>query len=76
MRNAEAVVDGRVPRGTMPGGEVRNIHIAGGRYVSLLGATPYFHNPDDNSVAMVNIPAAAAYARAVCDIVLQLARRA
>jgi len=76
MRRAAAAVAGRVPRGTDPGGEARNIHLAGGRYVSLLGGTPYFHNPDDDSVAMVNIAATARYARALSDIVVQLARRA
>ena len=50
-----SVVPQRVPRGTVPGGEARNIHIGGGRYVSLLGSGPAFHTRQDRW------PAAAVY---------------
>lgn len=35
------------PIGQTPGGEARNIHAIGGRYISLLGTNPWFHHPDD-----------------------------
>src|SRR4029453_15448550 len=47
MEQSGASVAQRVPRGTVPGGEARNIHVGGGRYVSFLGSGPYFHNPLD-----------------------------
>ena len=47
LRAAGARIDAEVPRGTVPSGEARNIHVGGGRYVSLLGGSPYFHNPMD-----------------------------
>src|SRR5262249_38279270 len=36
LDEANASVRQRVPRGTVPGGEARNIHVGGGRYVSIL----------------------------------------
>jgi hypothetical protein len=63
----------RVARGTVPAGEARNIHAGGGRYVSLLGSSPYFHNPADRWPAAVDAPAVARFAGAVADLVLMLA---
>ena len=57
-QRAGAVIDQRLPRGTVPAGEARNIHVGGGRYVSLLGGSPYFHNPMDlwpQSVALDDV---------------------
>ncbi|MYJ74698.1 MAG: hypothetical protein F4089_06165 [Gammaproteobacteria bacterium] len=43
------------PLGERPGGEARNIHDLGGRYVSLLGTNPWFHHPDDRWPVTVDL---------------------
>jgi hypothetical protein len=40
-------VDRRIPRGTIPGGEAEVVHRGGGRYVSIIGRSALFHNPED-----------------------------
>ena len=62
MQNAGARIDARIPQGTVPGGEARNIHVGGGRYVSLLGNGPYFHNPMDLWPQSVDLDAVVSYA--------------
>lgn len=64
----------RVPRGTVPGGEARNIHVGGGRYVSVLGSSPMFHNIDDRWPAAVDVDAVATFASAVASVAVSLAR--
>jgi hypothetical protein len=72
VRAGTSVAD-RVPRGTVPAGEARNIHVGGGRYVSLLGSGPYFHSLADRWPVAVDAPAVARYAAAVADLVVTLA---
>ena len=74
MRIAGARIDTRVPRGTVPGGEARNIHVGGGRYISLLGSGPYFHNPFDLWPQAVDLGAVVKYAAATVELTLRLAR--
>ena len=74
MQKASARIDGRVPRGTVPGGEARNIHVGGGRYVSLLGSGPYFHNPLDLWPQAVNLDAVLNYANATRELAIALAK--
>ncbi len=74
MQAAGARVDTRVPRGTVPSGEARNIHVGGGRYVSLLGSSPYFHNPFDLWPQAVDLEAVVKYAAAITQLTLVLAR--
>jgi hypothetical protein len=74
LQKAGARVDARVPRGQVPGGEARNIHVAGGRYVSLLGSGPYFHNPLDLWPTSVDLDAVTQYAAATTELTLALAR--
>ncbi len=62
----------RVPRGTVPAGEARNIHLGGGRYVSLLGSNPFFHSQADRWPAAVDAAAVARFASAVADLVVSL----
>ena len=69
-----ARIDARVPRGTVPSGEARNIHVGGGRYVSLLGSSPYFHNPFDLWPQAVDLDAVLQYAAATVELTLRLAR--
>jgi hypothetical protein len=74
LGRARAEVQQRVPRGTVPAGEARNIHLGGGRYVSLLGSSPFFHNEADRWPAAVDAAAAARYAAAIADLAVVLAR--
>jgi hypothetical protein len=69
-----ARIDRRLPRGSVPAGEARNIHVGGGRYVSLLGSGPYFHNPLDLWPSAVDINAVMQYAAATTELTLALAR--
>jgi hypothetical protein len=72
LARANAVVAQHVPRGTVPGGEARNIHVGGGRYVSLLGGSPFFHNLADRWPDAVNVTAVAQFAAAVSDVATTL----
>ena len=74
LARAGAALDGRVPRGTVPGGEARNIHVGGGRYISMLGSSPYFHNPMDLWPTAVDLDAVVRYTEAAAQIALALAR--
>ncbi|MFN7980555.1 MAG: hypothetical protein U0Q11_01740 [Vicinamibacterales bacterium] len=74
LSRAGATLDGRVPRGTVPSGEARNIHVGGGRYVSMLGSGPYFHNPLDLWPTAVDLDAVTRYADAATQLALTLAR--
>jgi hypothetical protein len=75
LTRAGARVQPPVPRGTVPGGEARNIHVGGGRYLSLLGSSPFFHNAADRWPAAVDVPAVARFARAFADVAATLATR-
>ncbi len=69
-----ASVTQRVPRGTVPAGEARNIHVGGGRYVSLVGGSPAFHTQQDRWPAAVDVGAVARYAQAVSAVAVTLTR--
>jgi hypothetical protein len=73
LARAGTSIADRVPRGTVPAGEARNIHVGGGRYVSMLGSGPYFHSLADRWLAVVDVPAIARFAAAVADLALTLA---
>ena len=68
MARAGTSIADRVPRGTVPAGEARNIHVGGGRYVSLLGSGPYFHSLADRWPDVIDVAAIARYAAAVADL--------
>jgi hypothetical protein len=74
LERVGAEVAQRVPRGTVPAGEARNIHIGGGRYVSLLGTSPRFHNPDDRWPEAVDLDSVGRFAAAVGELAVTLAR--
>ncbi|MGE0543620.1 MAG: hypothetical protein AB7R89_25940 [Dehalococcoidia bacterium] len=69
--DAPAVV--RAPRGTVPNGEAHNIHVVGGRYLSLVGSNAHFHLESDRWPDAVDIAAIAAYARAMSTVASRLA---
>jgi hypothetical protein len=73
LAGAGAGIRQRIPRGTVPAGEARNIHVGGGRYLSLLGSNPLFHNPADRWPGAVDVPAVARYARGLIALTEQLA---
>ena len=73
LTRANAAVKQRVPRGTVPDGEARNIHVGGGRYVSLLGSSPFFHNQSDRWPTAVDLPAVARFAGGLADVAIALA---
>ena len=68
-----AEVKQRVARGTRPGGEARNIHDGGGRYVSLLGSGPFFHNVADRWPGAVDVAAVSRFSQAIADVAVLLA---
>jgi hypothetical protein len=53
-----------VPRGTVPAGEAEAVHRGGGRYVSVIGANAWFHNPDDKGPEVVDVAAIARFSQA------------
>lgn len=58
-----------LPIGTPGGGEAREIHAEGGRYLSLLGGHPFFHSPNDTTDRAVDADSVARHARAALQIV-------
>ena len=73
LTRAGAAVKQRVARGTRPGGEARNIHDGGGRYVSLLGSGPFFHNAADRWPDSVDMPAVSRFGQAIAEVAVELA---
>ena len=67
-----ATVRQRVPRGTVPAGEARNIHLGGGRYVSLLGSGKFFHTQQDRWPVAVDLDAVTRFATAVSNLAVAL----
>jgi hypothetical protein len=74
LEEAALSVGTRAPRGAVPSGEARNIHVGGGRYVSLLGNGPHFHTQQDRWSAAVNVDAIARFAQSVSALAVTLAR--
>ena len=66
--------DTMAPPEQVPNGETRDIHRAGGRYVTLVGSNPLFHLPGDRWPHAVDVPAieriAAAAASLACELAL------
>ncbi len=72
LARAGAHIAQRVPRGTVPAGEARNIHVGGGRYVSLLGTGPLFHSRADRWPDAVDRAAVSQFARAFAALTTAL----
>lgn len=62
---------GANPVGVRPGGEARNVHDLGERYLSILGSNPWFHHPDDRWPETVDLDRT----RRMTEALLGLARR-
>lgn len=61
------------PASLVPSGETRDIHRAGGRYVTLVGSNPLFHLPQDRFPEAVDVPAIARVAAGAAALVRSLA---
>jgi len=62
------------PKTVVPTGETRDIHRAGGRYVTLVGSNPLFHLPDDRWPHAVDADAVTRIAAAAAALVVKLTR--
>jgi hypothetical protein len=63
------------PASLVPSGETRDIHMAGGRYLTLVGTNPLFHLPQDRWPASVDLATVVRIAAAAARIVGDLAGR-
>ncbi len=66
--------DALAPSSHVPSGETRDIHRAGGRYVTLVGSNPLFHLPQDRWPHSVEVAAVARIAAAAARLVVSLTR--
>jgi len=62
------------PKTLVPTGETRDIHRAGGRYVTLVGSNPFFHLPQDRWPHAVDADAVTRVAAAAAALVVELTR--
>ncbi len=62
------------PRTQVPSGETRDIHRAGGRYITLIGSNELFHLPQDRWPHAVDTPAVARIAAGAASLVTALTR--
>lgn len=75
LNEAAAPQVDRAPQGTVPAGEARNLHVGGGRYLSLLGSSPYFHNMADRWPDAVDLSAVHRFGRAMAACAIRLSSR-
>ena len=61
------------PMTEVPSGETRDIHRAGGRYVTLVGTNPWFHLPQDRLPYSLDTNAVTRIAAGAARLVLRLA---
>ena len=66
--------DALAPKTQVPSGETRDIHRAGGRYLTLVGTNPLFHLPQDRWPDAVDACAAARIAVAAARIAVAVTR--
>jgi hypothetical protein len=77
LTEAELVRTGQAPdvvapKSLVPSGETRDIHRAGGRYVTLVGSNPLFHLPQDRWPHAVDTDAVTRVAAAAAALVVKL----
>jgi hypothetical protein len=70
-RRAPEVV---APKNLVPSGETRDIHRAGGPYVTLVGSNPWFHLPQDRWPHAVDGDAVTRIAAPAAALVVKLTR--
>ena len=74
LKQAGQKPDPLVPQTTVPSGETRDIHRAGGRYITLVGSNPWFHLPQDRWPHTVDAAALARIAAGAARLALMLTR--
>jgi hypothetical protein len=79
LTETELVRAGRAPNAVapktlVPSGETRDIHRAGGRYVTLVGSNPWFHLPQDRWPHAVDADTVTRVAAAAVALVVTLTR--
>jgi hypothetical protein len=62
------------PKTTVPSGETRDIHLAGGRYLTFIGSNPLFHLPQDRWPHAVDLAVVIRAAAAAAGIAVALTR--
>jgi hypothetical protein len=67
-------LDVAAPKTLVPTGETRDIHRAGGRYLTLVGSNPLFHLPQDRWPHAVDVAVVARVAAAAAATVVSLTR--
>ncbi len=73
LTEARQTPDLTPPKTLVPSGETRDIHKAGGRYLTLVGSNPWFHMPQDRWPHSVDVHAVARIAAAGARFVAGLA---
>ena len=74
MTEAGLRIDRRHPRDTAPLGEARNIHRAGGRFVSIIGKNDLFHSPEDRGPDVIDLAVIERFAKAFAMVAISLGR--
>jgi hypothetical protein len=74
MSDAGQPLDALSPPDTVPAGESRDIHRAGGRYVTLVGSNALFHLPDDRWPDAVDLGVVTRSAAAFARVAVALTR--
>jgi hypothetical protein len=74
LTRAGCAPDRIAPPSLVPSGETRDIHRAGGRYVTLVGSNPLFHLPQDRWPHAVDTAAVARIAAGAARMVVGLTR--
>jgi len=62
-----------VPVGSRPGGEAREVHDRGGRFLSLIGFNPFFHHPKDTFPEAIDLALLLDVSAAASGVALALA---
>jgi hypothetical protein len=73
LKRAGQGPDVLAPVTQVPSGETRDIHRAGGRYVTFVGTSPWFHLPQDRLPHSVDTQAVTRIAAGAARLVLRLA---
>lgn len=74
LRNAGRPSDRIAPKTLVPSGETRDIHRAGGRYLTLVGSNALFHLPQDRWPHSVDPIRVAAIATAAAHMIVAISR--
>lgn len=62
------------PLGQTPNGEAHNIHVGGGKYISMIGGNDLFHNPLDRWPDAVNAASLTGFAQAFARAAVTLSK--